>query len=102
LRYIPKRFPFIEIAIYENFIFKAPGQNFQYTDEMISKPHLAKNHDINEAGRSCGLFKKRKLLKKQLTKESKLTSKDSMDIMNEFERFTIKYNPNMKKVKKQI
>jgi hypothetical protein len=36
--------------------------------------------------RKKGLYNKRQLFKKQLSKESKLTSKDSMEVLHEFEK----------------
>lgn len=59
---------------------------FDDTEEMTTKLNLARNRYINEAVSIYNLFNKRRLLKKQLTKESILTSKDSMDILKEFEK----------------
>ncbi len=59
---------------------------FDEAEEITSKLKLARNRYINEAVSIYNLFNKRKLLKKQLIKESKLTSKDSMDILKEFEK----------------
>jgi predicted transcriptional regulator len=60
---------------------------FDDTEEMTSKLDLTRNRYINEAVNMYNLFNKRRLLKKQLAKESKKTSKDSMDILHEFEKF---------------
>jgi hypothetical protein len=59
---------------------------FEETEKMTSKLHLARNRYINEALSVYNLFNKRRLLKKQLSKESTLVSKDSMDILAEFEK----------------
>ncbi len=59
---------------------------FEDVEKMTSKLNLARNRYINEALSIYNLFNKRRLLKMQLTKESKLTSKDSMDILHEFEK----------------
>jgi predicted transcriptional regulator len=59
---------------------------FEETEKMTSKLHLARNRYINEALEIYNLFNKRRLLKKQLSKESKAISKDSMDILAEFEK----------------
>ncbi len=59
---------------------------FEDVEIMTSKLNLARNRYINEALSIYNLFNKRRLLKMQLTKESKLTSKDSMDILHEFEK----------------
>ena len=60
---------------------------FDEAEEMTSKLKLARNRYINEAVNIYNLFNKRRLLKKQLAKESKLTSKTSMDVLHEFEKF---------------
>ena len=58
---------------------------FDEAEEITSKLKLARNRYINEAVNIYNLFNKRRLLKKQLAKESRLTSKDSMDVLHEFE-----------------
>ena len=59
---------------------------FEDVEKMTSKLNLARNRYINEALSIYNLFNKRRLLKMQLTKESKLTSRDSMEILHEFEK----------------
>lgn len=66
---------------------KLDDKIFDETEEVTSKLKLARNRYINEAVSIYNLFNKRRLLKKQLTKESKLTSNDSMEILAEFEKF---------------
>jgi predicted transcriptional regulator len=65
---------------------KLDDEIFDEAEEMTSKLKLARNRYINEAVSIYNLYNKRRLLKKQLMKESKLTSKDSMDILHEFEK----------------
>ncbi|HUH75302.1 MAG TPA: hypothetical protein VLZ75_12985 [Chitinophagales bacterium] len=65
---------------------KLDDQIFEDAEEMTSKLNLARNRYINEAVSIYNLFNKRKLLKSQLAKESKLTNKDSMEILQEFEK----------------
>lgn len=60
---------------------------FNDAEEITSKLNLARNRYINEAVSIYNRVNKRRLLKKQLVKESALTSKESMDILHEFERF---------------
>lgn len=55
-------------------------------EKITAKLKLARNRYINEAVSVYNLFNKRRLLKKQLEKESRLTRKDSMDILHEFEK----------------
>ena len=65
---------------------KLDDKIFDEAEELTSKLKLARNRYINEAVNIYNLYNKRRLLKKQLTKESKLTNKDSMDIVHEFEK----------------
>jgi hypothetical protein len=59
---------------------------FEEAESITSKLKIARNRYINEAVSIYNLYNKRRLLKKQLLKESKLTSKDSMSVLAEFER----------------
>ena len=59
---------------------------FEDAEEITSKLNLARNRYINDAVSIYNLFNKRRLLKKQLIKESRLTSKDSMEVLLEFEK----------------
>ena len=65
---------------------KLDDKTFDEAEEMTSKLHLARNRYINEAVSIYNLFNKRRLLKKQLIKESKITSSDSMEVLAEFEK----------------
>ncbi len=60
---------------------------YDEAEKITSKLKLARNRYINEAVNIYNLFNKRRLLKKQLEKESKLTRKDSMAVLHEFEKF---------------
>jgi len=66
---------------------KLDDKIFDETEEVTAKLKLARNRYINEAVAIYNLFNKRRLLKEQLIKESKLTSNDSMEILAEFEKF---------------
>ncbi len=65
---------------------KLDDKIFDEAEEITSKLKLARNRYINEAVDIYNLYNKRRLLKKQLTKESKLTVMDSLDILHEFEK----------------
>ena len=65
---------------------KLDDKIFDEAEEITSKLKLARNRYINEAVDLYNLYNKRRLLKKQLTKESKLTGKDSLEILHEFEK----------------
>jgi predicted transcriptional regulator len=64
---------------------------FSETDAMASKLKIARNRYINEALNIYNMVNKRRLLKKQLVKESKLVKKDSMAILAEFEKLMDDY-----------
>lgn len=65
---------------------KLDDKIFDEAEEITSQLKLARNRYINEAVSIYNLFNKRQLLKKKLAKESRLTSKDSMSILHEFEK----------------
>ena len=65
---------------------KLDDKTFEEAEEITSKLHLARNRYINEAVSIYNLYNKRRLLKKQLMKESKRASSDSMEILAEFEK----------------
>lgn len=65
---------------------KLDDKIFDEAEEITAQLKLARNRYINEAVNIYNLFNKRRLLKKQLTKESKLAGEDSMDILREFEK----------------
>lgn len=59
---------------------------FEDAEEMTAKLKLARNRYINEAVSIYNLYNKRRLLKKQLRKESGLTADDSLEVLHEFEK----------------
>ena len=65
---------------------KLDDEIFDEAEEITTKLKLARNRYINEAVSLYNQYHKRKILKKQLTNESKLTSKDSLEILHEFEK----------------
>lgn len=65
---------------------KLDDEIFSETDAMANKLKIARNRYINEALNIYNMVNKRRLLKKQLVKESKLVRKDSMEILAEFEK----------------
>lgn len=65
---------------------KLDDEIFDEAEELTSKLKLARNRYINEAVNVYNQYNKRKLLKKQLLKESKLTMEDSMEVLREFEK----------------
>ena len=65
---------------------KLDKKTFDEFEKIISNLKLGRNRTNNEAISNYNLFNKRKRLKKQLVKESKLTSSNSMEILHEFEQ----------------
>ena len=65
---------------------KLDDKTFEEAEEITSRLHLARNRYINEAVHLYNQYNRRKLLKKQLTAESKVIAYDSLEIMNEFEK----------------
>jgi len=59
---------------------------FDDAEQIASVLKLDRNRYINEAVNMYNLYNKRKLLKKQLVKESTLTSNDAMEVLHEFEK----------------
>lgn len=59
---------------------------FSETEKVITKVKKSRNRYINEALSFYNQLHKRRLLAKQLNKESKLVSKDSMEVLAEFEK----------------
>jgi len=59
---------------------------FEETEKVVSELNLARNRYINEALNLYNQFNKRRVLKKKLTKESKILSQSSSEILAEFEK----------------
>ncbi|MBL0342432.1 MAG: hypothetical protein IPP71_16905 [Bacteroidetes bacterium] len=65
---------------------KLEDKVFDETVELSAKLKMDRNSYINEAVSLYNKYTKRKLLKTQLEKESILTSKESLDVLHEFEK----------------
>jgi hypothetical protein len=61
---------------------------YEEAEKLTAQMHLPRNRYINEAVKLYNLINHRRFLKKQLEGESALVSKDSMDILREFEQLT--------------
>ncbi len=59
---------------------------FKETEEVVSELKLTRNRYINEALTLYNQFNKRRVLKKKLTKESKLVHQSSAEVLAEFEK----------------
>ena len=56
-------------------------------EKITGKLGVARNRYINEAVNLYNQYNRRRLLKKQLHKESRSTRADSMEVLHEFEKF---------------
>lgn len=65
----------------KNLSIKLEDKIFQETEKIISRVKKNRNSYINEAIAFYNKFHKRRLLAKQLAKESKIVSSDSMQIL---------------------
>ena len=60
---------------------------FNETEKITTKIRKNRNRYINEAVEFYNLLQKRKLISRQLQKESKLVQEESMKVLAEFEKF---------------
>ena len=59
---------------------------FLETERVLTRIHKTRNRYINEAISFYNQLHKRRLLAKQLSKESKIVAKESMLVLSEFEK----------------
>jgi hypothetical protein len=59
---------------------------FQETEQVIGYIKKSRNRYINEALDHYNKLQKREILAAQLRRESKLVSKESLEVLNEFEK----------------
>lgn len=71
----------------KNLSLKLEDDIFSETEKVISKVKKSRNRYINEALSFYNHLNRRRLLARQLGKESKLVAKDSMEVLAEFEKF---------------
>lgn len=69
----------------KNLSLKLEDNIFQETENILTKVNKNRNRYINEALEFYNKLQKRKLLARQLEKESKLVSDDSLSVLAEFE-----------------
>ncbi len=65
---------------------KLDDEVFKETEKIIAKLDCGRNRYINEAWEIFNQYNRRKLLKEQLKTESLLTFRESMKILEEFEK----------------
>ncbi|HAN39414.1 MAG TPA: hypothetical protein DCQ29_10975 [Chitinophagaceae bacterium] len=67
---------------------KLDDRIFEETEKVVSELKLARNRYINEALNLYNQYNKRQVLKKKLTKESRLVAVSSSEVLAEFEMLT--------------
>jgi len=70
----------------KNLSLKMDDSIFSETEKIVSKINKNRNRYINEAVEFYNLLQKKKILAKQLQKESKLVQEESMKVLAEFEK----------------
>lgn len=69
----------------KNLSLKMDDSVFQETEKILSRVNKNRNRYINEAVAFYNELQKRKLLRKQLQRESKLVYSESMKVLEEME-----------------
>ena len=70
----------------KNLSLKMDDHVFNETEKITSKIRKNRNRYINEAVEFYNLLQKRKIISRQLKKESKLVQEESMKVLSEFEK----------------
>jgi hypothetical protein len=76
------------ISIMKTLSLKLDERIFSEAEKLTSQLKIVRNKYFNEAVNIYNLFNKRRLLKKQLLRESQIVSKDSMEVLSELERLS--------------
>jgi predicted transcriptional regulator len=69
----------------KNLSLKMDDAVFNEAEKIITKTCNTRNRYINEAVEFYNLLQKRRIISRQLKKESKMVQEESMKILNEFE-----------------
>ena len=70
----------------KNLSLKMDDTVFNETEKIITKISKNRNRYINEAVQFYNLLQKRKIISRQLQKESKIVQEESMKVLAEFEK----------------
>jgi len=70
----------------KNLSLKMDEHIFHETERIIAKISKNRNRYINEAVEFYNMLQKRKIISRQLQKESKMVQEESMKVLAEFER----------------
>lgn len=70
----------------KNLSLKMDDTVFNETEKIIAKISKNRNRYINEAVEFYNLLQKRRIISRQLQKESKIVKEESMKVLYEFEK----------------
>ncbi len=70
----------------KNLSLKMDDTVFNETEKIIAKISKNRNRYINEAVEFYNLLQKRRIISRQLQKESKIVQEESMKVLYEFEK----------------
>ena len=79
-------YTFVKIENMKNLSLKMDDIIFHETERITAKISKNRNRYINEAVEFYNLLQKRKLISRQLQKESKLVQEESLKVLEEFEK----------------
>ncbi len=79
-------YTFVKIEIMKNLSLKMDDIVFLETERITAKISKNRNRYINEAVEFYNLLQKRKLISRQLQKESKIVQEESLKVLAEFEK----------------
>jgi metal-responsive CopG/Arc/MetJ family transcriptional regulator len=69
----------------KNISLKLQEKILEDTEGLLEQLHMSRNKYINEAIEYYNEYQRRKLIEKQLIRESMIVSKDSLKVLEEFE-----------------
>jgi len=79
-------YTFVKIENMKNLSLKMDDVVFLETERITAKISKNRNRYINEAVEFYNLLQKRKLISRQLQKESKIVQEESLKVLAEFEK----------------
>ena len=80
---------YIPLWSMKSLSLKLDDEVFKETERIIEKLHYARNRYINEALELYNKYNGRKMIKDQLRKESLKTYKESLHVLDEFEKIVL-------------
>jgi hypothetical protein len=76
---------FLNFKVMKNLSLKMDESVFAETEHILKKVRKNRNRYINEAVEFYNILQKRKILSKELKRESRLVQEESMKVLDEFE-----------------